>query len=102
MRGSEHRPGRQGATGQLVLLGGAGFDPEGDGALVIAHTGAGHGPNSPSRLAHGDQYWSLHPGGANFLFTDGSARFIKELVGFSVYKALATREGGEIVSADAF
>jgi prepilin-type processing-associated H-X9-DG protein len=103
MRGSEHRPGRQGATGQLVaLLGGAGFDPEGGGALVIAHTGEGHGPNSPSGLAHGDQYWSLHPRGANFLFTDGSVRFIKELVGFSVYKTLATREGGEIVSADAF
>ncbi len=33
---------------------------------MIAHTGEGHGPNSPSGLAHGDQYWSLHPGGANF------------------------------------
>jgi prepilin-type N-terminal cleavage/methylation domain-containing protein/prepilin-type processing-associated H-X9-DG protein len=86
----------------VSLQGGKGFDPEGGGALVIAHTGEGHGPNSPSGLAHGDQYWSLHPGGANFLFTDGSVRFIKELVGFSVYQALATRQGGEIVSADAF
>jgi hypothetical protein len=86
----------------VALLGGGGFDPEGGGALVIAHTGEGHGPNSRSGLAHGDHYWSLHPGGANFLFTVGSVRSIEELVGFSVYKALATREGGEIVSADAF
>jgi prepilin-type processing-associated H-X9-DG protein len=50
----------------------AGLDPEGGGALVLSHTGEGHGPNSPSGLAHGDQYWSLHPGGANFLFADRS------------------------------
>ena len=45
-----------------------GLDPEGGGALVLSHTGEGHGPNAPSGLAHGDQYWSMHPGGANFLF----------------------------------
>ena len=80
----------------------AGFDPEGGGALVLSHTGEGHGPNSPSGLAHGDQYWSLHPGGANFLFADGSVRFIKELVGFTIFQSLATRAGGEVLSADQF
>jgi prepilin-type N-terminal cleavage/methylation domain-containing protein/prepilin-type processing-associated H-X9-DG protein len=79
-----------------------GLDPEGGGALVLSHTGEGHGPNSPSGLAHGDQYWALHPGGANFLFVDGSVRFIKEMVGFGVFQALATRQGGEILSSDAF
>jgi prepilin-type N-terminal cleavage/methylation domain-containing protein/prepilin-type processing-associated H-X9-DG protein len=86
----------------VALQGGAGFDPEGGGALVISHTGEGHGPNSPSGLAHGDQYWSLHAGGANFLFTDGSVRFIKELVGFQIFQALATRAGGELLSAEQF
>jgi prepilin-type N-terminal cleavage/methylation domain-containing protein/prepilin-type processing-associated H-X9-DG protein len=86
----------------IALQAEAGLDPEGGGALVLSHTGEGHGPNAPSGLAHGDQYWSLHPGGANFLFTDGSVRFIKELVGFSIFQALATRANGEILSADQF
>ena len=86
----------------VALQAEAGLDPEGGGALVLSHTGEGHGPNSPSGLAHGDQYWSLHPGGANFLFADGSVRFIKELVGFSIFQALATRAGGEVLSADQF
>jgi prepilin-type processing-associated H-X9-DG protein len=86
----------------VALQAEAGLDPEGGGALVLSHTGEGHGPNSPSGLAHGDQYWSLHPGGANFVFCDGSVRFIKELVGFSIFQALATRAGGEVLSADQF
>jgi len=86
----------------VALQGGAGFDPEGGGALVLSHTGEGHGPNSPSGLAHGDQYWSFHPGGANFLFADGSVRFIKEQIVFSIFQALATRAGGEVLSADQF
>jgi prepilin-type N-terminal cleavage/methylation domain-containing protein/prepilin-type processing-associated H-X9-DG protein len=86
----------------VALQAEAGLDPEGGGALVLSHTGEGHGPNAPSGLAHGDQYWSLHPGGANFLFSDGSVRFIKELVGFTIFQALATKAGGEILSADQF
>ena len=86
----------------MALQAEAGFDPEGGGALVLSHTGEGHGPNSPSGLAHGDQYWSLHPGGANFLFADGSVRFIKEQVGFTIFQSLATRAGGEVLSADQF
>jgi prepilin-type N-terminal cleavage/methylation domain-containing protein/prepilin-type processing-associated H-X9-DG protein len=86
----------------VALQGEAGLDPEGGGALVLSHTGEGHGPNSPSGLAHGDQYWSLHPGGANFLFADGGVRFIKEVVGFKVFQALATRAAGEVLSSDQF
>jgi prepilin-type N-terminal cleavage/methylation domain-containing protein/prepilin-type processing-associated H-X9-DG protein len=86
----------------VALQAGAGFDPEGGGALVIAHTGESHGPNSPSGLAHGDQYWSLHPGGANFVFADGSVRFVKEQVGFTIFQSLATKAGGEVLSADQF
>jgi prepilin-type N-terminal cleavage/methylation domain-containing protein/prepilin-type processing-associated H-X9-DG protein len=86
----------------VALQAGAGFDPEGGGALVLAHTGENHGPNAPSGQAHGDQYWSLHPGGANFAFADGSVRFIKEQVGFKVFQSLATRNSGEVLSSDQF
>jgi prepilin-type processing-associated H-X9-DG protein len=45
-------------------------------------------------------FWSLHPGGANFLFADGSARFLSYEAD-TILPALATRAGGEIV-ADSF
>ncbi len=67
---------------------------------------------------------SMHPGGANFAFADGSVKFIKESinswnyllisrdanclpvypVGFmrGVYQALSTRNGGEVISADQY
>jgi prepilin-type N-terminal cleavage/methylation domain-containing protein/prepilin-type processing-associated H-X9-DG protein len=41
-------------------------------------------------------FWSLHSGGANFLFADGSVRFL----GYSadgIMPQLATRQGGEVV-----
>jgi prepilin-type processing-associated H-X9-DG protein len=45
---------------------------------------------------------SFHPGGTNYLFGDGSVKFIKTSIAVSVYQALGSRAGGEVVSADAF
>ncbi|MDX2037379.1 MAG: DUF1559 domain-containing protein [Isosphaeraceae bacterium] len=45
---------------------------------------------------------SQHPGGVNFLFLDGSVRFIKETVNMNVYKGLSTRTGGEVISSDSY
>ena len=45
---------------------------------------------------------SLHPGGINFAFGDGSVRFIKNSVDWMTYRALGTRAGGETVGADQY
>jgi prepilin-type N-terminal cleavage/methylation domain-containing protein/prepilin-type processing-associated H-X9-DG protein len=45
---------------------------------------------------------SLHPGGVNLCFADGSVRFIKETVNIQTWWALASRGGGEVLSADQY
>ncbi len=57
-------------------------------------------PNNPE--AHVEDYWSLHPGGVNFLFADGSVHMIKNSINPMVYRAMATRGMGEVVSADQY
>jgi prepilin-type processing-associated H-X9-DG protein len=61
-------------------------------------------------------FLSQHPGGANFLFGDGSVRYVKETIDMGnlytnppagtarqgVYRDMATRKGGEVISADQF
>ena len=39
---------------------------------------------------------SYHPFGANFVLGDGAARLISDEVDLAVYRALATRSGGEV------
>jgi prepilin-type N-terminal cleavage/methylation domain-containing protein/prepilin-type processing-associated H-X9-DG protein len=45
---------------------------------------------------------SAHPGGANVLFCDGSAKFIKSSIGRVTWMSLGTRNGGEVISSDAY
>jgi len=45
---------------------------------------------------------SLHPGGANFAFADGSVHFLKQSISMPTYCALGSRAGGEVLSADAY
>jgi prepilin-type N-terminal cleavage/methylation domain-containing protein/prepilin-type processing-associated H-X9-DG protein len=46
-------------------------------------------------------YWSLHSGGANFLFADGSTKFMTYSADV-VLPALSTRNGGEVVDSSAY
>jgi prepilin-type N-terminal cleavage/methylation domain-containing protein len=45
---------------------------------------------------------SNHPGGVNVLMGDSSGRFIKSSIDLQTWRNLGTRNGGEVVSADAF
>ena len=45
---------------------------------------------------------SMHPGGVNALFADGSVKFIKDTINRTTWWALGTRARGEIVSADSY
>jgi prepilin-type processing-associated H-X9-DG protein len=45
---------------------------------------------------------SNHPGGSNFLFGDGSARFLKSSIAVRTYWALGSRNLGEVVSSDQY
>ncbi len=47
---------------------------------------------------HNYSFMSRHPAGANFGFLDGSGKFINENIDPTVYRALATIDGGEIVT----
>jgi prepilin-type N-terminal cleavage/methylation domain-containing protein/prepilin-type processing-associated H-X9-DG protein len=78
------------------------------GTMIYSHT------NLPNRFAcdYDDQREdsqakstlvnasSNHPGGVNVLFMDGSVRFIKSSVGIQPWYAIATPDGGEVVSSD--
>jgi prepilin-type N-terminal cleavage/methylation domain-containing protein/prepilin-type processing-associated H-X9-DG protein len=80
----------------------------------------------PRQSNFSDTATSMHPGGCNFAFCDGSVRFIKNSVNswnpraitvsgpgnnwvynlngqtYGVYQALSTRNGNEVLSADSF
>ena len=45
---------------------------------------------------------SKHPGGASFLFCDGSTRFLKSSVAMRTYWALGTKANGEAISSDSY
>ena len=45
---------------------------------------------------------SLHPGGVNVLFTDGSVRFVKDSVNQNTWMSLGTKDGGEVLSSDSY
>jgi prepilin-type N-terminal cleavage/methylation domain-containing protein/prepilin-type processing-associated H-X9-DG protein len=78
------------------------------GTMIYSHT------NLPNRYAcqYNDQNndWratitminasSMHPGGVNVLFMDGSVRFVKSSVGYQAWYAIATPADGETISSD--
>lgn len=102
-----HRLGEATWTGSVtgaVLAGdpsdGIGRSRAEDGAgMVLGHIGEGVTPGNPA--ADANQFYSVHAGGGvHFLFADGHVSFINRSFDYHSYLALATRAGGEVISAD--
>jgi prepilin-type N-terminal cleavage/methylation domain-containing protein len=95
--------------------------PDGDGASWVrgiafgttvsqangmsAAKNVNYGINILLRPVSADQFNDIsfssnHPGGAQFVLADGSARFVAENISSAVYKAAASRNGGEMMGLD--
>ncbi|MGI9472886.1 MAG: DUF1559 domain-containing protein [Rubripirellula sp.] len=59
-----------------------------------------HPPNSP--VGHFEDFRSYHPGGAQFILSDGSVRMLTQFIDEDVYHALTTRANKEVIDAEAF
>jgi prepilin-type N-terminal cleavage/methylation domain-containing protein/prepilin-type processing-associated H-X9-DG protein len=67
-------------------------------ALVLAHCNATHVPSADFPIYDPDTFYSTHPGGANFLFGDGSVHFLTSNINPDTYQALSTIAGGEVTT----
>ncbi len=84
---------------ETVWVGAVKEEPDDD----HAHTTLFQASHPPSSGRMNDQdAASRHPGGASFLFGDGSVRFLKGTIDLGVYQALSSKAGGEVISADAY
>jgi prepilin-type N-terminal cleavage/methylation domain-containing protein/prepilin-type processing-associated H-X9-DG protein len=72
-------------------------------SMVLGSVGLTSPPRTPnSQNAYVSDWWSKHPGGVHFLFADGSVKMLKDSINPTVFQALSTRKGREIVSGDDF
>ncbi|QEH35264.1 Type II secretion system protein G precursor [Aquisphaera giovannonii] len=63
------------------------------------------GQGNPSQSDNGSNSLpatSMHPGGVNALFVDGSVKFIKDTISPQTWWALGTKSNGEVISADSY
>jgi prepilin-type N-terminal cleavage/methylation domain-containing protein len=65
--------------------------------LVHARSGAPNAPNSSPASFNGP-----HPAGCNFLLMDGSTRVINDSIGLPLFRALCTRNNGEVIPGEVF
>lgn len=99
------------------ITSGTNWDRKGEWWILhTCGTGGGYSHvNTPNRKAcffagatGPESYYTLigassnHAGGVNTAMLDGSVKFIKDSVSVPTWRALATKAGGEIVSADSY
>jgi prepilin-type N-terminal cleavage/methylation domain-containing protein/prepilin-type processing-associated H-X9-DG protein len=102
-----HRLGEATWTGSVTgaLLAGDPSDgvgqmvPEHGSGMTLGHVGERRGPGDPRSDAN--QFYSRHSGGGvHFLFADGHVSYLPPSFDYRTYLALATRAGGETISAE--
>ena len=83
---------------------GAGWaDPN---SMIGFHSSSGGGLRCPGSCAinctNNNEAFAFHPGGVYCFFADNSVHFLAEEMSVKVFADLVTRNGGEIISQDAF
>ena len=69
--------------------------------FILGHTGTVIEAQTPNNTSgHADDFTSRHAGGVNFLFADGSVRFINSNVNINAWVAAGTRAGGEVAGGE--
>jgi len=84
-------------------LPGGDLDGETSALYVLGWTGDSANPAMPNHAEpdgsfHPEVFTSKHSGGINFLFGDGSVRFITDSIDGQTWVNLGTRQGGEVAS----
>ena len=74
------------------------------GYTLHSYTADGSATPGPyfTNVFNGNEDYSFHPGGSNYLMGDGSVRYIKETTSIRIYVRLLTRGKGEVLSADQY
>ncbi len=62
----------------------------------------GDGSNQHSNYSSNNEIYGFHPGGTNITMADGSVRFLKTTVSPTVFNALISYNGSEVISADSY
>jgi hypothetical protein len=93
---------------------GAGWDGSGVGDVVLgnyetsyatsgigcAATDIGFHAGNVKNNCDQAHFWSMHPGGGNFLMGDASTRFIPYSISQATFGAACTRNTGEVLGSD--
>jgi prepilin-type N-terminal cleavage/methylation domain-containing protein/prepilin-type processing-associated H-X9-DG protein len=61
----------------------------------LGSPGADKSPTKPDLNIH-NGFSSLHPGGLNFVYADGSVRFVNDSISIGIYRAQGTIKGDEV------